>query len=77
MSFQYLQYERDDEHLTQIVRGIPMKAYIVVTNWPIVVLGEMFHILKYHHAKLILHADNYTLNKITLSNKKWQCTSHA
>lgn len=54
-----------------------MKAYIVVTNWPIVVLGEMFHILKYHHAKLILREDNYTLNKITLSNKKCQCTSHA
>lgn len=47
LEFYAFQNERDDEHLTQIIiRGIPMKAYRIVTDWPIVVLGVMFHILK-------------------------------
>lgn len=69
LEFYAFQNERDDEHLTQfIIRPIPMKAYRIVTDWPIVVLGVMFHILKWHHAKLILHADNYILNKFTIHN---------
>lgn len=47
-----------------------MKVYIVVINWFIVVLGEMFYILKYYYVKLILYVDNYILNKIILLNKK-------
>lgn len=44
-----------------------MKAYRIVTNRPIVVLGVMFPYPKMtQYEKLITHADNYNLKEIAL-----------